>query len=253
VSGRAMIDGRAVGLADAAIPVTDPAVTLGWSVFETVRSVRGVVPHLDEHLDRLEGSCRAALIPMPPRGVLRDEIAAVAGADPLVRVRITLTGGGRRIVTGEPGDPSRLHRPVKVVRGVHRDDPVLPGFVKHGSRASWTVAVRRAAVDEVLFVDSNGRFTEGTSCAVLAVVGERLFTAPDDGRILSSRTCADVVGRAQRLGIDVVREGPLAQGPWDGLYVASTTRDLAPVVQIDGVTLAGWEPIGKELASEASF
>ena len=44
------------------------------------------------------------------------------------------------------------------------------------------------------------------------------------------------------------REGPPAAGPWDGLYIASVTRDLCPVVEIDGVALPGWDPVGKRLA-----
>lgn len=247
--GAAMLDGVPMDAADVAIPYGDPAVTHGWSVFETL-AVRDRAPRsLSAHLDRLEGSCRAALIAMPDRDVLAAEIAAVAerANAPLVRVRVTLTGGGRRIVVGEAGDPSKVHAPIRAVRGAHRDDPFLSGSVKHGSRAPWIVAVRRSGVDDVLLVDDEGRFTEATTAAILAVIDGVLWTAPDDGRILASTACAEVVDRALARGIPVRREGPPARGPWDGLYIASSLRDLSPVVELDGVALAGWEPVGRML------
>jgi branched-subunit amino acid aminotransferase/4-amino-4-deoxychorismate lyase len=104
-------------------------------------------------------------------------------------------------------------------------------------------------VDEVLLVDGDGRFTEGTTCAIAAVVDGVLWTAPHDGRILVSTTLCEVVERAERLGIPVKREGPPASGPWDALYVCSTTRELAPVVELDGKSLPGWDPVGTRLAA----
>ena len=248
----AIVDGVGMPLAEASWPATDPAVLRGWSVFETVRSEDGGALHqLDEHLARLEKSCHATGIPVPDRGKVAEEMRAaareVAGR---ARVRLTLSGSGRRVVTAEALDPDRLHRPIHAARGRWRDEPYLRGFVKHSSRAPWIAAVQRSGVDEVLLVDAAGRFTEGTTCAILAVLDGVLWTAPHDGRILESTTCLEVLERAERLGISVNREGPPADGPWEGLYVASTTRDLAPVCSLDGVALPAWEPVGLALARQ---
>jgi branched-subunit amino acid aminotransferase/4-amino-4-deoxychorismate lyase len=109
--------------------------------------------------------------------------------------------------------------------------------------------VRRRQVDEILFVDAEGRFTEGTSCAVVAVVGGRVMTAPWDGRILASTTLRRLLGHAARLGIEVVFQGARANQPFDALYVASTTRSLAPVAELDGRVLSIWDPVGRRLAA----
>jgi len=85
----------------------------------------------------------------------------------------------------------------------------------------------------------------------LAVLDGALWLAPDDGRVLPSTTVDAVLARADRLGIRWRREGPPAAGPWQGLYVASTTRDLAPVVELDGDVLPGWESVGRALAAAA--
>ena len=244
----AMVDGALVPLAEARIPIDDPAVTQGWSVFETLAARDGRPEALDAHLERLAGSCDATFIAMPDRATLAAEVADLAARVGEARIRITLTGGGRRIVTASPLDPSRRHQPVRAVRGPHRDEPFLGGSVKHGSRIAWGVAVRRSRVDEVLLVDDRGRFTEATTAAILAVIGGELWTAPHDGRILESTTCVDVVDRAARVGIAVRREAPPADGGWDALYVASSTRDLSPVVELDGEPLVGWDPVGRVLA-----
>lgn len=247
----AFVDGLGMPLSEASIPVTDPAFTRGWSVFETLRARGGNVVHADLHLDRLEASCAASQIPMPPRALVLAELHMAADVVGDARLRVTLTGGGRRIVTAEPLDLSRLHAPVRAVTRPWRPDPLVGGAVKHGSRASWQIAVADAAVDEVLFVDEQGRFGEGTSSAVLAVVGGTLYTAPHDGQILPSVTCLDLLAAAERLQIPVIREGASVTGPLDALYIASTTRHLAPVVELDGASLPGWDPVGRRLV-EAS-
>lgn len=243
-----ILDGQGMPSDRACIPANDPAVTLGWSVFETLQLPGADV---DVHLDRLAASCEAGLIAMPDRAQLRAEVALAASHIPEgARIRITLTGGGRRIVSVEAIDPLRRHQPIRAVRGPHRTEPVLGGSVKHGSRLPWVVAVHHSGVDDVLMVDAEGHFTEGTMCGILAVVGGELFTAPADGRILASTTVAAIVRRAEALGIPVHRMGPSAKGPWDGLYVASATRDIAPVVELDGVALPVWDPIGRRLRGQ---
>jgi branched-subunit amino acid aminotransferase/4-amino-4-deoxychorismate lyase len=75
-----------------------------------------------------------------------------------------------------------------------------------------------------------------------------LVTAPHDGRILASTTLNELLERAASLNVPILREGPSALGGWDALYVASTTRVLAPVVLLDGVALPGWDPVGRLVA-----
>ncbi|MFT4624229.1 MAG: branched-subunit amino acid aminotransferase/4-amino-4-deoxychorismate lyase [Myxococcota bacterium] len=251
MSGWALVDGVGAPLEQACIPVTDPALTVGWSVFETlVVHDDGASPRVREHLRRLEGSCHGARIPFPGTEVLLVEVhrAAARNGYPS-RIRITLTGGGRRIVAATPIDPARRGHPVRAARGAYRREPFLDGWIKHGSRAPWVIAVARAGVDEVLLVDDQGRFTEGTTAGVIAVIDGVLHTAPHDGRILASTTVAELVERAIELGIPVTREGPPARGPWDALYIASSTRHLAPVIEIDGEGLPGWDPVGRALAA----
>jgi branched-subunit amino acid aminotransferase/4-amino-4-deoxychorismate lyase len=249
-----MVEGVLGPLASATIPVTDPAFTLGWSVFESMAATAGAALGLAEHLDRLERSALATRVPFPGRALLEAEVAEIiAAAGGEARLRVTLTAGGRRVLVATPLDLSRWGAPVRCVRGIHRDEPILGGRPKHASRAPWAVAVARSGVDDVLLVDADGRFTEATTAGVVAVIGGELWAAPDDGRILPSTMIEQAVLHANAAGVRVHRQGAPAVGPWDGLYVASSTRGIAPVVELDGVPLAGWEPVGRSLASCIEF
>lgn len=244
-----MVDGRSLPLDEATVPVTDVGFTHGFSVFETLEAAPGRDPV--ENLRRLRRSAEASLIEMPDDAVLRAEIEHVRErvGDRAV-VRITLTGDGRRVVWASEPEPGRLHAPQRCITGRHVDGAFVDGSVKHRSRMGWMVAVRRAGVDEMLLVDDEGRFTEGTSCAVLAVIDGVVYTAPWDGRILESTTLRRLLGRCEALQIPVVRLGAPASGPIDALYVASTTRDLAPVISLDGRALPLWDPIGRKLVGQ---
>lgn len=243
-AGVALVDGVMTPLERAALPLADPGYLYGWIAFETLDSDEDPGPNLR----RLARSAEALQIRYPGDDVLRSEIAAVrAELGARAWVRVDLSGGGSRFVWGTRVDPARPHAPIRAATAPHFDHPLLAGSVKHRSRAPWIATVRARGVDEVLFVDASGRFTEGTSCAVVAVVAGVVHTAPWDGRILESTTLATVLSRAEALGVPVVREGAPAEGPLDALYVASTTRRLAPVRELDGRELPGWDPVGLRL------
>ncbi|MFT7520507.1 MAG: branched-subunit amino acid aminotransferase/4-amino-4-deoxychorismate lyase [Kiritimatiellia bacterium] len=249
MEGIAIVNGMVVPLEEAGISVLDPGFTQGWAVFEALTAINGIPHNMGAHLDRLEGSCTEACVAMPRRSVLERELSlASSHVNGMSRLRITLTAAEVRVVTARPIDATRRHRPITAARGVYREDPYVQGSVKHCSRLSWMVAVARSAAEEVLLVDGKGRFTEGTTTGIIAVVNGEMWTHPQDGRILESTTVQRMAERARAFGITVHWTAPDAAGPWDGLYVASITRDIAPVTLLDDERLSGWEPIGRRLA-----
>ncbi len=128
----AMVDGVRMPLAAAALPVTDPGVLLGWTVFETLAAAPGALGRLDEHLTRLEASAAALRVPWPGAATLRGEVeTAVEAFGAPARVRVTLTAGGHRVVAVTGQDLSRWGAPVRAARGPHRDEPFLGGRPKH--------------------------------------------------------------------------------------------------------------------------
>jgi branched-chain amino acid aminotransferase len=245
---RMWVDGRPHDPELPAVRADDPGLLTGWTVFETLLAHDGEIVALDHHLQRLTASARAACLPSPDAEVVRAELLVAAGAPGLSRLRVTLTAGGARILTAEPVDPARRGGPIRASTGPWRADPWLDGRVKHGSRAGWMVAVRRSGQDEVLLIDDGGWFMEGTTSAILAVVAGEVRVAPDDGRVLESTALASHLESAASLGFRVVRVPAGPADPLDGLYIASATRRLCPVVSLDDRPMPGWEPVGRALA-----
>jgi len=227
------------------IPGDDPGLLRGWTAFDTLRCYRGVPFRLDAHLERLAASAARMDLPMPELDRLRSEIDRVAGPDHWIR--ITLTAGGNRVVDGRPIDPTYVGCERRVVRLGFEPPEALPGTVKHGSRGAWILEARRRGVDEVLFVDREGCVLESNRSGVVAVEGGEIRVPPLDGRQLASVTREVLLEAAAELGL-AVRVAPLpAVLDVDELYLASTLKELAPVVEVDGRPGPGRGPVGARL------
>ena len=226
----------------------DPGLTLGMAVFETLRTYGRRPFRVREHLARLDASARFCGIPFDDAAATA-EIATVAAAIPTEsKLNVLLTAGGRRVVKAQDLDLSRSGAPVRVATRPWAPSPWLPGRVKHTSRLAWVLAARQAGVDEVVWV-ADGLWTEANRSNLFVVRGGALRTPPDDGRILQGVTRDAVVEAARAIGVDV-REEPVPAGPCDELYLCSTLKELAPVVEIDGYPGPGGGPVGAAVLAE---
>lgn len=238
-----MLDG--VHLPDGRGPISldDPGLTQGLAVFETLRTYGRRPFRLGTHLDRL-GASAAWLGVDCPRTAVEAELWTAAAAIPgECRLHVLLTAGGRRVVRAEPLDLTRAGAPVRCVTRDHLPTPWLPGRVKHTSRAGWVLAARLAGVDEVIWRTPSGDWTEATRSNLFVVRAGVLLTPPDDGRILQGVTRDALLEAARALGLPA-REEAVPAGPCEELYLASTLKELAPVVELDGRPGPGGGPIG---------
>ncbi len=223
----------------------DAALLGGVAAFEALRTYSGHPFGLYAHLSRLRASAAWMGLPWPGEPVLVEEITTVAEGLEHAAITVVLTDCNR-IVSARALDSSRIGAPLRLA-SLRWDAPAsLPGWVKHTSRAPWLVAARRAGVDEVLLVAHDGTWTETNRANLLAVREGVLFTPPLNGRCLAGVTRAAFLTCAHALGIDVV-DAPMLPGEWDELYVCSTLKELAPIVEIDGDAAAGAGPVGAAL------
>ncbi len=239
------------GAEHGAFEVQDPALWTGMGVFETLRTWGPRVFRCEPHMDRLAGSARWMGWAWDREAVTREVHALGAiGGDRKVNVLLTET---QRVVTSSPLDQSRVGAGIRCATVAFDAPPWLPGFVKHTSRASWLLAVRHVAaklgepLDEVLWQDAAGCWTEANRSNLVAVRDGVLITPPLDGRILEGCTRAWVIQAAAWAGMQVT-EAPLPSGvPWAELYVTSTLKELAPVVRVDAREGWSWGPVGLRL------
>ena len=263
-----MIDGRIRPPGEQSASVFDRGFLYGDSVFETIRTYGGAPFELDEHLRRLEHSARLVFIPLPVpiSGLAAEVLEAVgAAANPESYVRVMLTRG-----QGTLGlDPTLCDRPLRViivqplsippaqhyVTGVaaisYRTQREIDGTSAEGAKiGNYLVSVlamreaRQAGAQEALFVDAQGRVSEGASSNVFVAKAGQLITAPVGAGILAGITRAHVLDLAEGLGIGVQQRAPHLDEVYaaDEVFISSSIRELMPIVRLDQRSLGGGAP-----------
>jgi len=239
----ASLDGDIMPAAEAMIPVTDDGLIRGDGAFEVIRIYDGVAYAIDEHLARLQRSGHNLRLPIDAEAVRAEanRLLARAGAGPDHEcLRIMITRGGRRIMLTEPLPSSPASARLMTV--TYSPTRVLDG-IKSLSYAGNMLASRLAreqGFDEALLVTPHGRVLEAPTSSIFWVSGERILTPPLDEHILASITRAlviDVAGASEQAC--TLEELAAA----DEVFLASTTREVQPVVAVDEHTFAGPGPV----------
>lgn len=227
------MDGSIVPTSEARIPVADDGLLRGDGVFEIVRLYGGRPFTLGDHLDRLERSA-AAIELVVDRDAIEREIAALLAefGEGDAAVRIVLTRGGRRLLLTEPLPPHP--EAIRIATVTYSPSVILTG-VKSISYAANMQATRIAAArdaDEAVLVRPDGIVLEAPTATVFWVSPEGGLRTPSlETGILESITRARI---ARALHVE---EGAWQAGDLRGAseaFLASTTREVQPVVEIDG-------------------
>lgn len=239
VSSLASVDGEIMPAAEATIPATDEGLIRGDGAFEVIRVYDGKLFAFDQHFARLERSGRKLRLPIDLEAVRADahRLLAQAGIGPdHDLLRIVITRGGRRLLFTEP--LPEIPDVIRLKSVTYSPSRILDG-VKSLSYAANMLAGRLAredGYDDALLVTPHGRVLEAPTSSVFWVEGEDILTPPLDEHILASITRALVIDvtRAQERACTL--EEFLAA---DEVFVASTTREVQPVVAVDQQTFDG--------------
>jgi branched-chain amino acid aminotransferase len=268
VSTAVMIDGELRPPAGWHVSVFDRGFLYGDSVFETLRTYRGVPFELGVHMDRLARSAALVFIDLPvPRATLETEVLAAlrAGQNPESYVRVMVTRG-----QGAMGlDPALAERPTRVIivqpltppperlysEGVaaityrtqrHVDATSAVG-AKVGNYLVSVLAMREASrvgAVEALIVDARGAVLEGGTSNVFLVEKGRLITPDVSAGILAGVTRAHLLEVAHTLGVAVELRSPSIGDAYaaDELFISSSIRELMPVVRLDDRVIGSGKP-----------
>jgi branched-chain amino acid aminotransferase len=227
------LDGALMRAGEASISVTDDALIRGDGAFDAFPVRDGRPFARSAHLDRLERSCEALMLPCPRAELEADiDMLLVRAPSGDLVVRVILTRGGRRLCRLEsPGDPVALTRPVRLLPVTYDPSGLLDG-VKTLSYAANMLASRRAVAagyDEALLVRSDGTVLEGPTCAIFWVREGRLLTPALQTGILASISRRVII---EGLGAE---EGTFALDQLLGAeeaFLVSTARLAQPVAAI---------------------
>ena len=234
-----VLDGELMRAGEAMIPAGDDGLIRGDGAFDAFPVKDGRPFARSAHLDRLERSCAALMLPCPRDQIETDiDLLLTRVPDGYVVVRVVLTRGGHRICRLESiGDPVALTKPARLLP-VTYDPPVILDGVKSLSYASNMLATRRAVAegyDEALMVRSDGVVLEGPTCSIFWVSDGRLKTPALETGILAS-----ISRRVILDGMRPVEEGSFALEDLLGAqeaFLVSTARLAQPIAAIGDTRL----------------
>lgn len=253
------IDGKVTLAGLATVDATDRGFQLGDGVFETVRVEGARAFALGRHLARLRIGAARLGIDLPwddatIRAACEKTIAAASGPatdqrradDPLLRLRITVSGGVGSVhaaradltptlaISVAPADPSgAIADVVTMEHGINEHSPIAG--VKTTSRADYLARLALAherGASEAVLANTAGVLCEGTGSNVFVTVGGRLCTPSLRTGCLAGVTrdlVCDLVEVVERddLTLDHLRNAPEA-------FLTSTMRAITPIASVDG-------------------
>jgi branched-chain amino acid aminotransferase len=243
---------------DTSDPLISPGQTgymNGWGVFSTIRIARGMLFAFPRHYARIKRDAELLHVPMTfgadelERLLLR-LVAANNISDATLRVAIIRNRGGafegRDIrtdadlvaFTADLADWGVGVRLYYVENGRYAASPFAGTKVTSWCQnLTWYEEAHERGFDEVILLNERGEVSECTSANIFAVAGNQVYTPP-----VTTSGCLPGVTRAilleqitiPGLSIEERELTPAELEAADQVFITSTTRNLLPVLNIEG-------------------
>ncbi|MBV9511489.1 MAG: aminotransferase class IV [Caulobacteraceae bacterium] len=201
----------------------DRGFLLGDGLFETILAEDGRLAHFEAHAARMARGCGVLGLPAPDAESLRIAAVQALAAAQLARaraaVRLTWTAGsgGRGLDRPEPLVPAlfaaaaaspKPSGPASLALTSVRRNPSSPTARLKTLAYLDNVAARREALaagaDEALMLNVAGKVACAAAANVFWILEGRVFTPALDCGVLDGIMRAEVIRRAEGLGIEVV-------------------------------------------------
>jgi branched-chain amino acid aminotransferase len=268
MSRQIYISGKFCPQEDAKISVFDHGLLYGDGVFEGLRSYRGKVFRLEEHVRRLYESAKAIWLEIP---MSQDEMCDAVNE--AVRINKIDDGYIRLVVTRGAGtlglDPNRCSNPQVII--IADAISLYPKELYEKGLEIVTVSVQRmhpaalsprikslnylnnilakieglqAGCIEALMLNHKGEVAECTGDNIFLVRRGVLETPPLEAGILEGVTRDAVIEVAKAAGIEV-RELPLTKHDVyiaDECFLTGTAAEIVPVVRVDNRVIGTGKP-----------
>ena len=231
----------------------------GWGVFSTLRVADGVLFAFERHWARITRDAAAfhVAIPSDPEKVRRklmELVEANRAYNSTLRVVIVRNGGGMWAgpSNGRESDLIALTADSKEwgvgvklayqASARHADCPFAgTKILSWAMNLTWLETAQRRGFDEVILLNERGQVAECTSANLFVANGNQVWTPPLSSGCLPGITREVLLGEIHVPGY-AIAEKPLAPSDLesgDEVFITSTTRDLLPVLEIEG------KPVGR--------
>ncbi len=262
------INGKLYPKEDAKVSVFDHGLLYGDGVFEGIRSYRGRVFRLDEHLDRLWDSAQAICLKIP----LTKQEMAQAVIDTLKAnnledgyIRLVITRGCGTLGLG----PDRCHEPQVIIITDHielyppelyeQGLEIVTASTQRSHPASLSPRIKslnylnnimakvegmHAGCVEAMMLNHKGEVAECTGDNIFVVRGGRILTPPTDAGILEGITRDAVISLARDGGREVLETALNRHDVYiaDECFLTGTAAEVIPVVKIDNRPIGTGKP-----------
>ncbi|BCX80764.1 D-alanine transaminase [Methylomarinovum caldicuralii] len=255
---RAYLNGQFLPLSQARVPVLDRGFLFGDGVYEVIPAYGGRLFRLDQHLERLENSLRAIRLEPPlTRAQWREILTELldGAADQAVYLQVTRGVAPKRDHAFPPVvEPTVLAwafaigtaapAPAKAI--THEDIRWQWCHIKAITLLANVLlrqeATERGCQEAILIRD--GRITEGAASNVFAVVDGVIVTPAKGPHLLPGVTRDLILELARELALPCQERdldaAELARA--EEIWLSSSTRELVPVVELDGEAVGDSRP-----------
>jgi len=254
------LNGAYLPLSEAKISVLDRGFLFGDGIYEVIPAYQGKLFHLDDHFLRLENSLAGIRLQNPhSRAQWRAIFAPLLATDrdQYIYLQVTRGAPAKRDHAFPENTPPTVFvmcsdilpfaGKVNGIKAVTLTDSRWQFCQLKTTALLANVLHRQDAVEndstEAILI-KEGYVTEGAASNVFAVIGEVLVTPPKSNLILPGITRDVVLAIAKENSI-VCAEAEITEAELNSateIWVTSSTREIIPVVELDGSPVADGKP-----------
>ena len=246
--------------ADLSISAGQTGFLTGWGVFSTIRVYDGVMFCWERHFARMTHDAKKMRVPFPTDSAwlevqLYKLIRANEATNATLRVNVVRNHGG--LFQGHATMPE--FDVLAFTANVYQwGESVRLGVIPHGRHAgnefagvkytswaqnlTWYERAHEQGLDEVVLLNERGEVSECTSANIFVAQGGTVYTPPLSAGCLPGVTRAVLIEEIRPTNGTRVVEKTLFPADLESaeeVFITSTTRELLPVVDIQGLKVRG--------------
>src|SRR5579875_168835 len=235
----------------------------GWGVFSTIRVYGGVMFAWERHFARMRRDAELMRVPFPPGAAWMEErlyrlIAANQAFESTLRAAVVRNRGGMWETPAVTHDFDLI--------AITADVNDWGGGVKLGlvpnarfaanefagvkwlswsQNLTWYERARERGLDEVILLNERGELSECTSANIFLAFGEEVRTPPLGSGCLPGVTRTLLLEEIRVDGARVVEKTlfPADLEQADEVFISSSTRELLPVLSVEGLKIRRGERV----------
>lgn len=259
---------------DEVVDARDPSVSPGqvgllngWGVFSTIRVSDGGLFAFPRHWERMKQDARKMHVPFPEnaewmRSRLLRLIEANRAYNATLRVAVVRNRGGIFEAPGLARDfdllaftadavpwPEGVRLAIKPQARHAASEFAGTKILSWSHNLTWYEQAHDRGFDEYVLLNERGEVCECTSANIFAGYGSEVFTPPLVSGCLAGITRAILLEqiRVPALTIGEKTLMPADLESADQVMITSTTRDVLPVIHIEGLKVQTGSPLARKL------